>query len=156
MPLQIHKLLADILCDMEICRLEGWSTKEYIEILKKEIDNIYNKFKEENATAVNLEAAAEIARQLRLRDMGGIITIDFIDMKKPTNRNLLYQTLVQLMKNDKAKHTILPVNKFGLIQITRQRVRQATIIDTSENCPSCNIVTGKRFPRHDIFGCVCS
>jgi ribonuclease G len=100
------------------------------------------KDQEENATAVNLEAAAEIARQLRLRDMGGIITIDFIDMKKTTNRNLLYQTLVQLMKNDKAKHTILPVNKFGLIQITRQRVRQATIIDTSENCPSCS-GTGK-------------
>ncbi len=103
------------------------------------------KDQEENATTVNLEAAAEIARQLRLRDMGGIITIDFIDMKKASNRNLLYQTLVQLMKNDKAKHTILPVNKFGLIQITRQRVRQATIIDTTEQCPTCH-GTGKVKP----------
>lgn len=104
--------------------------------------NKSGKDQEENAAAVNLEAAAEIARQLRLRDMGGIITIDFIDMKKASNRNLLYQTLVQLMRNDKAKHTVLPVNKFGLIQITRQRVRQATIIDTSENCPTCQ-GTGK-------------
>lgn len=104
--------------------------------------NKTGKDQEENAATVNLEAAAEIARQLRLRDMGGIITIDFIDMKKASNRSLLYQTLVQLMKNDKAKHTVLPVNKFGLIQITRQRVRQATIIDTSENCPTCQ-GTGK-------------
>lgn len=103
------------------------------------------KDQEENAATVNLEAAAEIARQLRLRDMGGIITIDFIDMKKASNRNLLYQTLLQLMRNDKAKHTILPVNKFGLIQITRQRVRQATIIDTTEQCPTCH-GTGKVKP----------
>jgi ribonuclease G len=107
--------------------------------------NKAGKDQEENATNVNLEAAAEIARQLRLRDMGGIITIDFIDMKKTSNRTLLYQTLVQLMKNDKAKHTILPVNKFGLIQITRQRVRQATIIETSEQCPTCH-GTGKVKP----------
>lgn len=77
--------------------------------------------------------------------MGGIITIDFIDMKKASNRTLLYQTMVTLMKNDKAKHTILPVNKFGLIQITRQRVRQATIIDTTEQCPTCH-GTGKVKP----------
>ncbi len=92
---------------------------------------------EENAIAVNLEAATEIARQLRLRDMGGIITIDFIDMAKASNKTLLFKTLQELMKDDKAKHTILPVNKFGLIQITRQRVRQATVIETLETCPVC-------------------
>ena len=92
---------------------------------------------EENALHVNLEAAVEIARQLRLRDMGGIITIDFIDLAKAANRTLLYRTLQDLMKNDKAKHTILPVNKFGIVQITRQRVRETTIIETSELCPTC-------------------
>ncbi len=100
---------------------------------------------EENAIAVNIEAATEIARQLRLRDMGGIITIDFIDMAKASNRTLLFRTLQELMKDDKAKHTILPVNKFGLIQITRQRVRPATVIETSETCPTC-LGTGKVKP----------
>ncbi|MCL2246654.1 MAG: Rne/Rng family ribonuclease [Lentimicrobiaceae bacterium] len=97
---------------------------------------------EENALRVNLEAAVEIARQIRLRDMGGIITIDFIDLAKTANRTLLYRTLQELMKNDKAKHTILPVNKFGVVQITRQRVRATTVIETSELCPACN-GTGK-------------
>jgi len=97
---------------------------------------------EENAMHVNLEAATEIARQLRLRDMGGIITIDFIDLAKAANRTLLYRTLQDLMKNDKAKHTILPVNKFGIVQITRHRVREATIIETTEQCPTCK-GTGK-------------
>lgn len=104
-----------------------------------------NNTQEDNALMVNLESAAEIARQLRLRDMGGIITIDFIDMQKAANRTHLHQTMVELMKDDKAKHTILPVNKFGLIQITRQRVRQATIIETTEICPTCN-GTGKIKP----------
>jgi len=97
---------------------------------------------EENALHANLEAAVEIARQLRLRDMGGIITIDFIDLAKTANRTLLYRTLQDLMKNDKAKHTILPVNKFGVVQITRHRVREATIIETSDICPTCT-GTGK-------------
>jgi len=97
---------------------------------------------EENALRVNLEAATEIARQLRLRDMGGIITIDFIDLARAANRTLLYSTLQELMRNDKARHTILPVNKFGIVQITRQRVRETTIIETSELCPTCN-GTGK-------------
>jgi len=92
---------------------------------------------EENALRANLEAAVEIARQIRLRDMGGIITIDFIDLAKAANRTLLYRTLQDLMKNDKAKHTILPVNKFGIVQITRHRVRATTIIETSELCPTC-------------------
>ena len=97
---------------------------------------------EENALRVNLDAAVEIARQLRLRDMGGIISIDFIDLAKSANRSLVYRSLQDLMRNDKAKHTILPVNKFGVVQITRQRVRAATIIETSELCPTCN-GTGK-------------
>jgi len=97
---------------------------------------------EENALHVNLEAAAEIARQLRLRDMGGIITIDFIDLAKMANRTLLYRTFQELMKNDTARHSILPMNKFGIIQITRQRVRETTVIETSEQCPTCH-GTGK-------------
>jgi len=97
---------------------------------------------EEIALHVNLEAAVEIARQLRLRDMGGIIAIDFMDLKKASNRTILHRTLQELMKNDKAKHTILPVNKFGIVQITRHRVREATIIETSEQCPTCS-GTGK-------------
>jgi ribonuclease G len=92
---------------------------------------------EENALRVNLDAAIEIARQIRLRDMGGIITIDFIDLAKSANRALLYRTLQELMKNDKAKHTILPVNRFGIVQITRHRVRATTVIETSELCPTC-------------------
>jgi ribonuclease G len=97
---------------------------------------------EENALHVNIEAATEIARQIRLRDMGGIITIDFIDLAKSANRTLLYKTFQELMKNDKTKHTILPMNKFGIIQITRQRVREATVIETAELCPTCR-GTGK-------------
>jgi ribonuclease G len=97
---------------------------------------------EENALHVNLEAATEIARQLRLRDMGGIITIDFIDLNKTANRTLLYRTMQDLMKNDTARHSILPMNKFGIIQITRQRVRETTVIETSEQCPTC-LGTGK-------------
>ena len=92
---------------------------------------------EENATEVNMIAAAEIARQLRLRDMGGIITIDFIDMGKAANRTQLFLEFSKMMRNDKAKHTILQPNKFGIVQLTRQRVKQATIIETSETCPSC-------------------
>jgi ribonuclease G len=97
---------------------------------------------EENALHVNIEAATEIARQIRLRDMGGIITIDFIDLAKSANKTLLYRTFQDLMKNDKARHTILPMNKFGIIQITRQRVRAATVIETLELCPTCK-GTGK-------------
>ncbi len=97
---------------------------------------------EHNAMRVNLEAAEEIARQLRLRDIGGIIIIDFIDMKTPENRLKLYQEMKRFMENDKAKHTILPLSKFGLMQITRERVRPQINITTAEVCPSCN-GTGK-------------
>lgn len=92
---------------------------------------------EENALRTNLEAAEEIARQLRLRDMGGIVVIDFIDMRKTANRKLLYDKFRDVMKEDRAKHTILPLSKFGLMQITRQRVRQEIVRDESEPCPMC-------------------
>ena len=93
---------------------------------------------EETAMRVNTDAAIEIARQLRLRDMGGIVIVDFIDMQKQENRKQLYQTMVDEMAKDKAQHTILPVNKFGLIQITRQRVRPVIDVDVQERCPMCD------------------
>ena len=87
---------------------------------------------------VNKEAAREIARQLRLRDMGGIVVVDFIDMHKPQNRKELFDHLRDQMALDRAKHTILPPSKFGLVQITRQRVRPEMNIVTNEKCPTCN------------------
>ncbi|TWR29957.1 Rne/Rng family ribonuclease [Mucilaginibacter pallidiroseus] len=93
---------------------------------------------EENAFQVNKEAAREIARQLRLRDMGGIVVVDFIDMHKPTNRKELFDYLKAEMAHDRAKHTILPPSKFGLVQITRQRVRPEMNIVTTEVCPTCH------------------
>ena len=92
---------------------------------------------ESNALDVNLKAADEIARQLRLRDMGGIIVIDFIDMSKAEHRQTLYDHMREVMANDRARHNILPLSKFGLMQITRQRVRPVLDITTSETCPSC-------------------
>ncbi len=92
---------------------------------------------ESNALDVNLLAADEIARQLRLRDMGGIIVIDFIDMAKGEHRQALYDHMKEVMQKDRARHNILPLSKFGLMQITRQRVRPALDIVTSETCPSC-------------------
>jgi ribonuclease G len=93
---------------------------------------------EANALDTNLEAAQEISRQLRLRDMGGIIVIDFIDMHSANNRKILFDKLREAMSHDRAKHTILPPSKFGLIQITRQRVRPELVIETLEKCPTCN------------------
>ena len=92
---------------------------------------------ESNALEVNLRAADEIARQLRLRDMGGIIVIDFIDMAKSEHRQKLYEHMRDVMASDRARHNILPLSKFGLMQITRQRVRPALDIVTTETCPSC-------------------
>jgi ribonuclease G len=89
------------------------------------------------ALNVNVESAKEIARQLRLRDMGGIIVIDFIDLRNPAHKKTLLMELKKAMANDPAKHTILPMSKFGLIQITRQRVRPETNITTAETCPMC-------------------
>ncbi len=92
---------------------------------------------ESNALEVNLRAADEIARQLRLRDMGGIIVVDFIDMNKAEHRQALYDHMREVMANDRARHNILPLSKFGLMQITRQRVRPALDLVTTEECPSC-------------------
>ena len=92
---------------------------------------------EANALDVNLGAADELARQLRLRDMGGIIVVDFIDMNLPENRQKLYERMVENMKSDRARHNILPLSKFGLMQITRQRVRPAMDVKVEESCPTC-------------------
>ena len=92
---------------------------------------------EANALDVNLGAADELACQLRLRDMGGIIVVDFIDMKKAENRQALYERMKENMKQDRSKHNILPLSKFGLMQITRQRVRPAMDVTVDETCPSC-------------------
>jgi ribonuclease G len=95
------------------------------------------KNQESNALEVNIESAIEVARQLRLRDMGGIIVVDFIDLHSAENRKLLFETMKSEMAKDRAKHNILPPSKFGLIQITRQRVRPEMNIITSEGCPTC-------------------
>ncbi len=92
---------------------------------------------EENALGVNMLSAEEIARQLRLRDIGGIIVVDFIDMHTNENKNKVYQYMKDLMDKDRTKHSILPLSKFGLMQITRQRVRPATAVETIETCPVC-------------------
>lgn len=92
---------------------------------------------EQNALITNLESATEIARQLRLRDMGGIIVVDFIDMREAKNRRALYTRLKEEMEKDRAKHTILPPSKFGLVQITRQRVRPEMEVLVTEQCPVC-------------------
>jgi len=96
-----------------------------------------DKTQEQNALEVNLEAAEEVARQLRLRDMGGIVVVDFIDLKEAANRKLLFEKMKEFMKDDRAKHNVLPPSKFGLIQITRQRVRPEMDIKTAEKCPCC-------------------
>ena len=99
--------------------------------IKKENDQ------EANALETNLGAADELARQLRLRDMGGIIIVDFIDMKLPEDRQMLYERMCKNMQKDRAKHNILPLSKFGLMQITRQRVRPAMSVNVDETCPTC-------------------
>lgn len=92
---------------------------------------------EQNALEVNLGAADELARQLRLRDMGGIIIVDFIDMHVAEDRQLLYERMCKNMQQDRARHNILPLSKFGLMQITRQRVRPAMDLNVEEVCPTC-------------------
>ncbi|MBP5335477.1 MAG: Rne/Rng family ribonuclease [Bacteroidales bacterium] len=93
---------------------------------------------EENTFEVNRLAADEIARQLRLRDMGGIVIVDFIDMDSQEHRNALFKYMEELLKKDRARHNVLPLTKFGLMQITRQRIRPVTQIDTAETCPMCH------------------
>ena len=92
---------------------------------------------EDTALQVNIESAKEIARQLRLRDMGGIVIVDFVDMAKAEHRHQLFEVMSAEMKKDKARHTILPLSKFGLMQITRHRVRPAIEVDVQEKCPLC-------------------
>ncbi len=96
----------------------------------------------QNAFDTNLECAEEIARILRLRDMGGIICVDFIDMHTRAHQKALFEKLKEAMKDDKAKHNVLPPSKFGVVEITRQRVREVTDITTEEDCPCCE-GTGK-------------
>ena len=95
------------------------------------------KGQEGNALEVNLGAADELARQLRLRDMGGIIIVDFIDMNLAEDRQMLYERMCKNMQHDRARHNILPLSKFGLMQITRQRVRPAMDVNVDEDCPTC-------------------
>lgn len=92
---------------------------------------------EQNALEVNLVAADELARQLRLRDMGGIIVVDFIDMVLAEDRQALYERMCKAMQKDRARHNILPLSKFGLMQITRQRVRPVMDVNVEETCPTC-------------------
>jgi len=115
---------------------------EALHVIDVNSGNRSNKAKTQEDTAldVNLSAATEIARQLRLRDMGGIIVVDFIDMARGDHRKKLFDHLSEEMKEDRAKHKILPPSKFGLIQITRQRVRPEMDIKTTELLPS---ITGK-------------
>ena len=100
---------------------------------------------EQTAMDVNLAAAKEIARQLRLRDLGGIIMVDFIDLHKNQNRQALFEEMMRLMATDRAKHTVLPLTKFGLMQITRQRVRPLAVETVADLCPTCH-GTGKIEP----------
>ena len=117
---------------------------EALHVIDVNSGNKSNSESDQEATAlsVNREAAKEIARQLRLRDMGGIIVIDFIDMKKAENKKLIQDIMKEEMKTDRSKFTILPLTKFGLMQITRQRVRPEMNVITAENCPACG-GTGK-------------
>ncbi len=112
---------------------------EALHVIDVNSGNKSNSEEDQEATAisVNREAAKEIARQLRLRDMGGIIVIDFIDMKKAENKKLIFDLMRDEMRGDRSKFTILPLTKFGLMQITRQRVRPEINIVTREVCPTC-------------------
>jgi len=112
---------------------------EALHVIDVNSGNKSNSEEDQEATAlsVNKEAAKEIARQLRLRDMGGIIVIDFIDMKKPENKKLIFDVMRDEMKTERSKFTILPLTKFGLMQITRQRVRPEMSVVTREVCPTC-------------------
>ncbi len=112
---------------------------EALHVIDVNSGNKSNSEEDQEATAlsVNGEAAKEIARQLRLRDMGGIIVVDFIDMKKAENKRKIYEVMREEMKSDRSKYTVLPLSKFGLMQITRQRVRPEMNIVTRETCPTC-------------------
>jgi ribonuclease G len=97
-----------------------------------------NKSQEETVTSTNIEAAAEVARQLRLRNIGGIIVIDFIDMKKASNRHKVVQALENAVSRDRAKIRILPITRLGLVEMTRERKRESTVSLLTEECPECH------------------
>lgn len=109
------------------------------------IRNRNSKDQEDNAFEVNMAAVEEVARQVRLRDLGGIIIIDLIDMRTAEHKQAVYERMCEMMENDATKHTVLPLSKFGLMQITRQRVRPATMVDTKEKCPTCGGVGQIRY-----------
>ncbi len=125
------------------CRNGAYLIIEHTEALHVVDVNSGNRSKsgdnqEANALAVNLIAAQEVARQLRLRDMGGIIVVDFIDMHSQENKQMLFDKMKEFMSEDRTKHNILPLSKFGLMQLTRQRVRPEMNIQTVEKCPACH------------------
>ena len=95
------------------------------------------KLHEDNSLKINLEAAREVARQLRLRDLSGLIVIDFIDMKKEENRKKVYHELRRELRKDRAKVAVAPITEFGLLEMTRQRIRVSLLDSMSEECPSC-------------------
>ena len=96
------------------------------------------KLHEENSLKINLEAAREVARQLRLRDLSGLIVIDFIDMKQDENRKKIYHELRKELRKDRAKVAVAPITEFGLLEMTRQRIRVSLLDSMSEECPSCH------------------
>ncbi|MCK5106370.1 MAG: Rne/Rng family ribonuclease [Elusimicrobiales bacterium] len=93
---------------------------------------------EETVTLTNVEAAREVARQLRLRNIGGIVVIDFIDMKRASNRHRIVSTLEKAVKRDRAKIRILPITRLGLVEMTRERKRESTVSLLTEECPECH------------------
>ena len=101
---------------------------------------------EETVTRCNLEASEEIARQLRLRDIGGMIMIDYVDMVMPANRDLVLRRLVECLARDRTKHQVAEVTSLGLVQMTRKRVGQGLVEAFSEECPTCH---GRGFILHD-------
>ena len=96
------------------------------------------KLHEDNSLKINLEAAREVARQLRLRDLSGLIVIDFIDMRFEENRKKVYHEIRKELRNDRAKVAVAPITEFGLLEMTRQRIRLSLLDSMSEPCPSCN------------------
>jgi ribonuclease G len=139
----IEKQIKSLFGKTVSCRNGAYLIIEHTEALHVIDVNSGNRSKtgdnqESNALAVNLIAAEEIARQLRLRDMGGIIVVDFIDMHSQENKQMLFDKMKEFMSEDRTKHNILPLSKFGLMQLTRQRVRPEMNIKTMEKCPTCH------------------
>jgi ribonuclease G len=95
------------------------------------------KEQEQNSLRTNLEASREVTRQLRLRDIGGMVVIDFIDLEDEKNKKKIYDEMKKELRRDRAKVTVLPMTEFGLVQITRQRIRQSIHLSFSEACPTC-------------------